>query len=56
VWFSESFDQGCHIGEFIARFRKSGKFLKRLATNILVWRFGEFLAIFCKYFAPNFLV
>jgi len=38
--------QGCHFGEFVARFRKSCEFWKRLATNILVWRFGEFLAIF----------
>jgi len=38
--------QGFHIDEFIASYRKSGEFLKRLAINILVWRFGEFLAIF----------
>jgi len=48
--------QGCHIGEFIARFQKSGEFWKRLATDILVWRFGEFLAIFWKHLVPNFLV
>ena len=47
---------GLYFGEFIARFQKSGTFWKRLATNILVLRFGEFLAIFWKHLAPNFLV
>ena len=38
--------QGCHIDEFIPRFRTSGEFSKRLATNILVWQFGDFLKAF----------
>jgi len=38
--------QGCRIGEFIVRFRKSDEFSKRLTINLLVWRFGTFLAIF----------
>jgi len=32
------------------------RIVKLLATNILVWQFGEFLAIFCKHLAPTFLV
>ena len=48
--------QCCRIGKFIAIFRKSGQFLKRLATDVLVWQFGEFLVIFRKYLAPNILV
>ena len=29
---------------------------KRLATNLMVWQFGEFLPIFWKHLAPIFLV
>ena len=43
--------QGCHIGKFIARFRKSA-----FGYKYLGWRCGEFLAIFWKHLAPNFLV
>jgi len=51
---THSHRQGCRIGEFIVRFRKSGEFFKRLATYIVVWRFGEFLAIFWRHLAPIF--
>jgi len=48
--FAYKFKQTCHIGEFIARFRKSGEFWNHLATNILVWRFGDFLKAYGSKF------
>jgi len=52
--FSSCPAQGCHIGALLARFRKSGEFSKRLATNNLVWQLGEFLAIFAIIWLQNF--
>ena len=48
--------QGCHMGEFVGRFRKSVEFWKRLVANIWGLDIWWCLVIFWKHLAPMFLV